>query len=187
MDLQENSAIQSCQAGETAAFGLLYDRYLRKIYNFIYYKTHHKETAEDLTSKTFIKALGSIGRFEFKKGTFSAWLYQIARYTVIDHYRAQKYDINIDDVWDLGEETTIPQDLDTANQLREVKKLLQKLPSAERDIIILRVWNELSYQEIASLIGKSEANCRLIFSRAIRKIRQTGAPLGLLLLFLSLR
>lgn len=185
MEPAEIEAIKSCQQGQNESFGRLYDQYLKKIYSFVYYKTHHQETAEDLTSKTFIKALANIQSFDLAKGTFSAWLYQIARNTVIDHYRAQKNDINIDDVWDLGTENTLPQDLDTKKQLREVKELLAQLPSDQRDIIILRVWNQLNYQEIAEIIGKTETNCRMIFSRAIRKLRDEQ-KLACLLLLLTL-
>jgi len=53
-------------------FSALYDKYVRKIFNFIYYKTHHKETAEDLTSRTFIKALANINSFDSGRESFPA-------------------------------------------------------------------------------------------------------------------
>ena len=57
---QDRELILECQKGNTQAFGALYDKYIKKIYDFIYYKTHHKETAEDLTSQTFFKVLNAI-------------------------------------------------------------------------------------------------------------------------------
>src|SRR6056297_2278284 len=90
MKQRESQAINNCQQGQLDSFNWLYERYIKKIYNFIYYKTMHQETAEDLTSQTFIKALNKINSFDSEQGTFQAWLYKIARNTVIDHYRTQK-------------------------------------------------------------------------------------------------
>ena len=94
MENDEFAIVQSCQKGSVEDFGRLYDLYIKKIYNFIYYKTHHQETAEDLVSIVFTKALKKINTFD-NSGTFSAWLYRIARNTVIDHYRTKKLDYNI--------------------------------------------------------------------------------------------
>ena len=164
-------------------FGQVYDKYVKKIFNFIYYKTHHKETAEDLTSETFMKALAKLDGFDENKGSFSTWLYQIARNTVIDFYRTKKNDINIDDVWDLADEEDIIRDFDTAEKLKQVKKYLKKLKSDQREIVILRVWEGVSYKEIAEIIGKSEASCKMTFSRTIQVLREE-MPLSVFLLLL---
>jgi RNA polymerase sigma-70 factor, ECF subfamily len=166
-------------------FGQLYDEYVRKIFNFIYYKTHHKETAEDLTSDTFTKAFRKLDNFDSKKGKFSTWLYQIARNTVIDFYRVKKSHVNIDDVWDLSEDIHIERDFDTAEKLKEVKKYLKSLDSCHREIVLLRVWDGLSYKEISDAVGKDEVNCRVIFSRTIQALKKEMpmASLAALLLF----
>lgn len=184
MDTIEQTLIQNCQSGDNESFGQLYDLYIKKIYDFIYYKTLHKETAEDLTSKVFLKAWQSISRFNSAGGSFSAWLYQIARNAVIDHYRGQKNNRNIEDVWDLSSDEDLARDLDVKNKLADIEKYLQKLSTEQRDIIIMRVWQELSYQEIAVITGKNAANCKVIFSRAIQKLRQE-MPFGLWLMLLS--
>lgn len=172
MDQQELDIILLCKKGESENFGLLYDKYIEKIYKFIYYKTHHKETTEDLTSKTFMKAFEKIDTFADLKGSFAAWLYKIARNTVIDHYRAKKIDTNIEDVWDLKDDKDINKDIDIKQQLNDVDKYLKNLKPEQREIIIMRVWENLSYQEIAEILEKSEASCKMTFSRAINKLRK---------------
>jgi len=167
----------------TENFSQLYDKYVNKIFNFIYYKTHHKETAEDLTSETFIKALTKISGFDENKGAFSTWLYQIARNTVIDFYRTQKNNLNIDDVWDLSNEEDIICDLDTKQKLTKVKKYLKGLKSEQREIVILRVWEGMSYKEISEAVGKTEASCKMAFSRTIQKLRRE-MPLSIFLALL---
>ncbi len=162
-------------------FGQLYDQHVRKIYNYIYYRTHHKETAEDLTSTVFMKALENFQSFNPEKGNFSMWIYRIAKNALIDHYRTLKQNLNIDDIWDISSQTEIPKDTDTHMQLEKVKKYLKTLKPVQRDIIIMRLWDGLSYQEIADILGKSEGSCKVTFSRAIAEIRGTET-LALLLL-----
>ena len=74
--VSEQEAIERCQRGDLAGFAVLYDSYVKKIYNFVYYKTMHRETAQDLTSQTFLKAVKNIGSFNAAKGSFSSWLYR---------------------------------------------------------------------------------------------------------------
>ena len=164
-------------------FGQFYDEYINKIFNFIYYKTHHKETAEDLTSETFIKALDKLDMFNENKGSFSTWLYRIARNTVIDFYRTKKDNINIDDVWDLSTDEDVLRDLDTAKKLEDIKKYLKILKSEQREIVILRVWEEMSYREISKVMGKSEASCKMAFSRTIKVLKEK-MPLSVFLTML---
>ncbi|MFH1451160.1 MAG: RNA polymerase sigma factor [bacterium] len=182
MNNNEKEIILACQSGKMERFAEIYDLYVKKIYGFIYCKTFHRETAEDLTSETFLKALRGISKFK-DEGNFSSWVYQIARNTVIDYYRCRKTAVNIDDVWDLGEDVDIEGSLDQKAKLLEVKKYLAVLPSIQRDIVLMRIWQEMSYQEIADAVGKTEENCRVIFSRTLSKLRSTMPLEVFLLLF----
>jgi len=185
MNIDENKIIVKCQNGDSEAFGLLYDAYIKKIYNFVYYKTHNKETAEDLVSQAFMKALKNINSFKAEKGKFSSWLYAIARNLVIDFYRSTEISENIDDVWDLSDDCDIEKDIDVRNSVANVKQYLQKLSSSQREIVVMRVWEGLSYKEIADILGKSEDSCKMNFSRVIRKLRKE-MPLAAFLLFLTM-
>lgn len=180
----EAQLVENCQNGKLDDFGLLYDRYIRKIYDFIYFKTHHKETAEDLCSKTFIKALEKISTCDVQKGTFSSWIYRIARNTVIDHYRTQKTNLDIEDAWDLSTNEDILKDLDNKQKFEKVQEYLKGIKAEHRDLVLLRVWSGLSYKEIAQITGKSEESCKMAFSRVISKVRQE-VLIAFLLLFLS--
>lgn len=179
----EKAIIEACVRGDTARFAELYDAYIRKIYDFIYYKTHHKETAEDLTSETFFKALKNIRQFDQNR-SFKSWLYGIAHNAVIDHYRTARPTTDIDDVWDLpGEDNTI-RDTETKLALAEVQKHLSKLTTIQRDILILRLWQDMPYKEIAEIVGKSEANSKMIYSRAIAQLR-ASVPAGVFVILLT--
>jgi RNA polymerase sigma-70 factor (ECF subfamily) len=173
------------QAGNADAFGVLYDRYIDKIYRFVYYKTFNKETAEDLTSEVFHKALVKISSFDIDKGGFSTWLYQIARNRVIDYYRTAKSVVALEDVFDVGVDERTPETLDAVAKLGEVTKYLQTLSAKQREIITLRVWEEKSYREIAELVGGSEDSVKMAFSRSIKELREKCGPVSLTLLFIA--
>jgi len=183
MEINEVKIIKKCKAGRLEEFGLLYDKYIIKIYDFIYYKTHHKETAEDLCSLVFLKAVDKIKGFNLEKGTFQAWIYAIARNTVIDYYRTKKNDLDIEDIWDLRGGENIERDTDTRIKLEKVEKYIKELKPWQRDIIIMRVWQGLGYREIAEILNKSEASCKMAYSRAINKLRRE-MPLALYITFL---
>ena len=183
MDFSENEIISRVQNGETHFFGELYEIYIKKIFAFIYYKTHHRETAQDLTSQTFMKALEKISTFDSDKGSFNSWIYQIARNSVCDHFRSFQFDKNIDDIWDLTSSDDVPRDVANKIQLEEVREGLQKLSPQQREIIILRVWEGLKFSEISEILSKSEAACKMDFSRGIKNLKK---EVILTLLFTSL-
>ena len=172
MELDIESIARKCQQGNLEHFGLLFDAFHQKIYKFVYFRTHHKETAEDITSHIFTKALERITTFNPSKGSFTAWLYQIARNSIIDFYRSRKETENIDDAWDIADNTSLERDVDTRQQLEKVRSYLYTLPAQQRDIVLMRVWDDLSHKEIASILGTSEASVKMTFSRVLAKLHK---------------
>jgi len=160
-----------CRNGNLKKFGELYEKYVDKIYSFVYYKTFHKEIAEDIVSQTFIQALEKIRTFNEKKGSFKSWLYRIARNLVIDYYRSKKTDIDIDQIWDLHAESDTARSADTNIEIKKLYEYLKILNRREREIIIMRLWDGLSYGEISRILGKSIAGCKMMFARVVAKIR----------------
>lgn len=172
--------IQQAQSGNSQALGMLYDASIKDVYRFIYYKTFHKETAEDLTSKTFLKAFKALSRYNLKKAAFSTWIYTIAHNVVKDHYRQDKETQDIDSIWGLASDEEIEVDVDNQLQLEEILQLLKDLKPQQRELIIMRIWQQLSYKEIAEITGLSEAACKMHYARGIKSLK------GSLLLFFIL-
>ena len=177
--------VARCKSGETEAFGVLYDKYLDPIYRFVYYKTFSKEAAEDLTSDVFHKAFEKLTTFDASKGEFSTWLYRIARNRVIDYYRTKKVTDPIDDAFDVGADERTPETLDAIAALGKVTAYLETLDAKQREIIMLRVWEERSYREIAAIVGGSEDSVKMAFSRSIRLLREQCGPTALSVLFFA--
>lgn len=167
----------------THDFDALYTTHVDSIYRYLYRRTLIRMTAEDLTSTTFLKALENIDRFDPAKGSFGAWAMTIAKNVLNDHFRALRPNDNIDDVWDLSSDDDVAGELENREAYAELSEALSKLPKDKREIVLLRVWEDLSYAEIAALTGKTEGNAKVIFSRAMKDLRGL-VPLSTLLLIL---
>ncbi len=172
MEFELETVVAECHKGNLDRFGLLFDAYYKKIYQFIYFRTLHKETAEDITSLVFTKVLENFSDYDKAKAGFSTWLFQIAKNSLIDHYRTKKEVLNIEDVWDMPDGTNIESEFDSKEKLAMVKSYLKSLPARQRDIVIMRVWDGLSHKEIASILEISEANSKMIFSRVMSQLSQ---------------
>lgn len=183
-ETREAKALENCKKGNIKEFGVLYDAYVDRIYSFIYYKTFHKETAEDLTSTTFMKALEHIARFN--EGSLSSWLYRIARNTVIDHYRTSKKVLPLDESESLTSSEDPVYDLEVKQQVASIRESLKILKPEHREIVLMRLWDELTYEEIASVTHKSAGNCKVIFSRSLSALKEFHGKNLLLTLLLLL-
>lgn len=146
--------VAAAQIGDSQAFGQLYDKYFRKIYRFIYYKVGHQETCEDLTSLTFTKALEKIKNLSVADNNFAGWLFTIARHNVIDYYRTQKPVEDFEQYPDIYQDQNPEKNLDDQQMLAKVKKYLENMSEEQREIVIMRVWLEMSYREIGETLNK---------------------------------
>lgn len=171
--------VRRAQAGDGAAFGELYDTYIKSIYSFIFYKTLIKETAEDITSIVFTKAWQKIG--QFKGESVAAWLYAISRNAVADYYRSEKNNLNIEDFWDLAATDNFLEKIDSGLAIREIKRAMGSLSAREREIIIMRFWLDMSFKEIATSFGKQEGAVKMMLKRSLQSVKNK-IPLALIIL-----
>lgn len=182
--MRDRKYIDRFQAGDFEAFGVLYERYIDNIFAFVYRKTSDREIAEDLTSRVWMKALKSLEFFwDRDNANFKSWIYRIAQNTVIDYYRIRKEKIDIDAIVEIGISSDFAAEIDNSDKLWKVVSYLSELKSIEREIVTLRIWDDLSYKQIAALVWKKEDNCKKIFSRALKKI-QENIVMMILLLFM---
>ncbi len=182
--MDEAKLIASCKAGNLTDFDPLYTANVEPIYRYLLRRTLVREIAEDLTSTVFMKALESIRSFDPSLANFRTWLYRIARNSLIDHYRSPaRKTQDIETVWDLASDEVVSLETERTIDAAELHRALATLKPATREIVMLRIWDDLSYKEIASLTGTSEGNAKVIFSRAIAELRTKLPSFLLLLLF----
>ena len=149
-----------------------FEEYYQKIYNYIYYRVLHRETAEDLTSDVFYRALAYAASFDERKASYKTWLFTIAHNIVINHYRSNKNLLAPDDYDALPAENSIEDDFEKSEDFRRLHNLLKTLPEREREVIALRFWGELTYKEIATRIGMREKSVSSMMSRLMKKLEK---------------
>lgn len=182
--MQETEILARIAAGDTEQFGLLYDAYAERIYRYLFYRTRDRAVAEDLTSTTFFKAVRSLRRFDAAKGEFSAWLYRIARNTLFDHYRNRRRTEPIEAADELADPSKDTEsDVSDRELVRKIKESFGTLSEEQREVVTMRVWDGLSYAEIARVLGKSEGSCKMAFYRATVRLKEL-APLAAAVLVL---
>lgn len=181
MTVQEAQArFQAAKANEPGAFESLYSGLFTPLYRYIILSVRHRETAEDLTQNLFIKALSLAEKDADIQ--FLPYLYQMARNSVIDHYRQKKDllpDTPAEDAFRDRPSTALSpaEELEQKDRFREVSAALATLEEREREVVTLRFFSELSPREIAAVLNLSEANVRQIQSRTLKKLRISHAQL----------
>ncbi len=175
------------QQGDKEAIGFLYDRHVKDIYRFVYIKTHNKEQAEDITSDVFEQVVKKIHTFQPSKASFRTWLYTIARHKLIDMYRKGNSPMSIDTVSD-DAASYASHHMAVADTLllSDVRAFLATLSDTQRDVLLLRLWHDMPYDEIATILDISPAHARVIYQRGIQVIRSHMGIAMVMFYFLSL-
>ncbi|HCC22913.1 TPA: hypothetical protein DF272_01905 [Candidatus Falkowbacteria bacterium] len=161
---------------DAGAYGLLYDAYVDKIFRFVLYKVSSVEDAEDITAEVFLKSWQFIRTTNKRVSNLNALLYRIARNAVIDYYRQKKrQDLPLtdeDQYRDIVDSRDVERDIDLKLEVKNIERALDRIKDDYREVIILRYVEDMSINEIASIINKSKSNVRVLLHRAIKRIQE---------------
>ncbi|MFA5084634.1 MAG: sigma-70 family RNA polymerase sigma factor [Candidatus Paceibacterota bacterium] len=169
---EEGELIKRAKNRDSEAFGLLYDQYQPAIYRFILLKIGNKVTAEDLTHQVFLNAWQRIESYQIQGFPFSSWLYRIAHNAVIDYYRTEKKDINLDSIAETAAVNNLEEKIDQEFELNIIKAALKELPEEQQSIIIMKFVEDMTNGEIAAALGKSEGAIKTAQHRCIQNIKE---------------
>ena len=150
--------------GNNEAFDVILSRYEKRLYSYILYFVRNNDVADDLFQETFVKAIVTIkhGRYT-ETGKFSAWLIRIAHNLIVDQFRDEKNEntVSNDEVTtDLFNNTSLAEAcvetrLISDETLTDVKGLISELPDAQREVLYMRFYRDMSFKEIAQVTGVS--------------------------------
>jgi len=156
-------------------FGLLYERYVGRIYNYIYYRTGNHQDAEDLTARTFYRALKHMSGYVDRGAPFSAYLYRIAHNVVANWHRdtSRRQIISLDELV-MG---TLKRDgpASLAEEREEQDLLLQvvhRLPPERQKLLILKFVEQMRNVEIAEVMGRTEGAIKSLYHRTLVALRE---------------
>jgi RNA polymerase sigma-70 factor (ECF subfamily) len=169
--------IERAQAGDGAAFGLLYDRYFDTVFRFVYFRVGNRQLAEDLTADTFLRALKRISSFTWQGRDLGAWLVTIARNLVADHFKSGRYrlEVTTGDVLDADRPDRGPEGSPEAAVIDHITnvdllKAVKQLNPEQQECIVLRFLHGFSVAETAQAMGKNEGAIKALQYRAVRAL-----------------
>lgn len=175
-----SSLVTNAMGGNRFAFQQLMDQFQERIYRMVYYRTRAKMDAEDITQDVFIQAFNHMTALKSPK-RFKGWLYQIAVNKVRDYHRKRRFRsffsiMSVDE--EPFEQRPEAADTDTAEgQLLkkdfwvQVDRLLVKMSKMEREIFLLRYFDQLGIKEMAQALGKGESTVKTHLYRAMKKFK----------------
>jgi RNA polymerase sigma-70 factor (ECF subfamily) len=173
--ISDDDALERAAQGDHAAFGVLYERYVGRIYNYIYYRTGNRNDAEDLTARVFFRALKHIGNYQNRGLPLSAWLYRIAHNLVANWYRdnSRRREVPLDDGFSLQQKSEHPESavLKTEEQER-LLKVIRRLPPDRQQLLILKFVEHLPNAEIGQIMGRTEGAIKSLYHRTLITLRE---------------
>lgn len=160
---QDSELIAQYRNGSEAAFDLLVDRYKSRVYTTIFLIVKDQEIAEDLLQDVFVKVIQTLNSNKYQEeGKFQPWLMRIAHNLAIDHFRkAKRYPtIIMEDGSNVFNSIQFAEDSIEALKVKEetlemVKRMIEELPDAQKEVLIMRHYMDMSFQEIADQTGVS--------------------------------
>ncbi len=173
-DLKDEEVLGRASKGDKDAFGLLYERYVDRIFNYVYYRTGNLHDAEDITARVFQRAMNHIQNYTDRGVPFSAWLYRIAHNLVANWHRdrSRKQEIPINDLPVLPSRGDHPESTLVHSQDQDsLLRLIRKLPSDRQSLLILKFVENMSNAEIGQIMGRSEGAVKSLYHRTLLALR----------------
>lgn len=160
----DDKLVEEFMSGNEAAFDVLLKRHQDKLYSYILFIVHNEDMADDLFQETFVKAIVNLrqGRYT-SNGKFYAWLTRIAHNLLIDQFRIERNDILVretdteksEDYSSLLFDTYRENEIYNEQVLTDIRRLVAHLPEAQRQVIYMRFYQDMSFKEIAEATNVS--------------------------------
>jgi len=157
------------------AFGALYERYVARIYRYLYYRTGSQQDAEAPTARTFYRALRRLPHYVDRGAPFGAWLYRIAHNLMVNWLRDRSRQpvVALDSVSPITGERHDPQALaEIEEERRHLLERVRKLPPDRQELLILKFVEEMSNADIGLVMGRSEGAIKSLYHRTLVALRE---------------
>lgn len=174
MILSDEQVLSLASQGDREAFGQLYERYVGRIYNYIYYRTGSSFDAEDLTERVFFRALRHIRNYTDRGLPFSAWLYRIAHNLVANWHRdnSRRKEVPLDDGLMSPYHGELPEtELLHSEERERLLSVIRCLPADRQQLLILKFVEHMSNAEIAEIMGRTEGAVKSLYHRTLLSLR----------------
>lgn len=174
-DISDEAQLVEQAKNDPEAFGKLYETYVEKIYNYIYYRIGNQQEAEDLTAKVFHRALNHIPNYNNKGVPFAAWLYRIAHNLVANWYRDHKRRkvVALEQVTLSAKKEENPHQAAERSDSHELLlAAIQKLPPERQQLLTLKFIERMSNADIGRVMGRSEGAIKSLYHRTLVSLKE---------------
>ena len=174
MQPTDDGILARAAQGDLDAFGSLYEQYVERIYNYIYYRTGNSYDAEDLTERVFMRAMRHINTYHDRGLPFSAWLYRIAHNLVANWHRDnnRRKEIPLDESLFGYHQGEHPEsELLHLEERERLLHVIRSLPDDRQQLLILKFVEHLSNSEIGQVMGKTEGAVKSLYHRTLLVMR----------------
>jgi RNA polymerase sigma-70 factor (ECF subfamily) len=185
LEVNEEAVLAKAVQGDQEAFGWIYERYVGRIYNYVYFRTGNHHDAEDLTARVFFRAIRSIGNYQDRGLPISAWLYRIAHNLVANWHRdrSRRPEVLLDDGLMVHTAPEHPEStLLQVEEHEQLLKIIMTLPPDRQQLLILKFVDHLSNAEIGQIMGRTEGAIKSLYHRTLLSLRD---DLSVLILYVS--
>jgi len=169
--LEEKQLLARVNARDADAFAEVYDRYAPRLFRHAYIRIGRKEVAEDLTSRTFLKAWEYLADGK-TVNYLTSFLYRVLQNLIIDEYRVKPREILVEEFPDVADRHDANAQMDAILELEHVQGAMRSLPDDMRTLLVARYFDQLSIAEIRSMTGKSSNAIYVALHRGLRALRQ---------------
>ncbi len=172
---QEEAALVERAKADPAAFGILYERYIDRVYAYIYHRVGNAQDTEDLTARTFYRALDKLHTYEDRGLPFSAWLFRIAHNLVANWHRdrGRRRFLSLDKLWSHSKEGDTPEEqIEREENQAALWDAIDRLPEERRNLLLYKFGSRLSNLEIGELLQKSESAIKSLYFRTLATLRK---------------
>ncbi len=176
--LDDREAVEACRRGEKEAFDRLVTRYQRDVYRLCYRYVNNHHDANDLAQEAFLRAYRAIGKFR-GDSSFSTWLYRIAVNACLNFRASRKAEAE-----ELSESladgaSPVTETIEREEQSRRVREAVSRLPDRQRATLILKIYHDLTHEEVARILGSSVGTVKANLFHALGNLKRIlGATAG---------
>jgi RNA polymerase sigma-70 factor (ECF subfamily) len=172
----DDIALVELSKTDKEAFGEIYERYVTKIYKYIYYRIGNQHDSEDLTSRVFFRALAHVETYEDRGVPFQAWLYRIAHNLVANYHRdkGRRKIIPLEEYITtsmFGSSDGPERKAEDAEERERLLEAIRRLPDDRQQLLLLKFVDRLSNTEIGEIMGRTEGAIKSLYHRTLAALR----------------
>lgn len=167
-ELSDAQLVKQFKSGDAGAFDAIVRRFQDRVFRLASIWLYDEQSAADVTQEVFVRGYKGLRSFRFRSALFT-WLYRVTKNVCNEFNRTRRGEALVDEPQDASD--TPDQKISSLDSARRVRQLVEKLPQRQREVVMLRVFEDLSVRETASAMGCREGTVKALLHKAMNGLR----------------